>query len=52
MNTYTIYYVIKDYYRAEIEADSWEAASDHIYEQAGTHTHLDGAIDIEDYEIG
>ena len=54
MDKYTIYYTVHERYEAVIEAESFEQASDQIYEQFGVgigHELLDSLIEIDDYEV-
>jgi len=54
MDKYTIYYTLHERYEAVIEAESFEQASDQIYEQFGVgigHELLDHAIEIDYYEV-
>jgi hypothetical protein len=51
MDKYTIYYTVHERYEAVIEAESFEQASDHVYEQGGSHELLDTLIEIDDYEV-
>jgi len=54
MDKYTIYYTLHERYEAVVYANSFEQASDQIYEQFGVgigHELLDHAIEIDDYEV-
>lgn len=53
MDKYTFYYTVHERYEAVIEAESFEQASDQIYEQfgAGIHELLDFLIEIDDYAV-
>jgi hypothetical protein len=54
MDKYTFYYTVHERYEAVIEAESFEQASDQIYEQFGVgigHELLDSLIEIDDYAV-
>jgi len=53
MDKYTIYYTLHERYEAVVYANSYEEASDQIYEQGPVAGHelLDQAIEIDDYEV-
>jgi len=53
MDKYTFYYALHERYEAVVYANSFEEASDQIYEQGPVAGHqlLDTRIEIDDYEV-
>jgi hypothetical protein len=51
MSKYTICYTMHDRYEAVVYANSFEEASDHVYEQAGSHRFIDSDVYLDDYSV-
>ena len=53
MDKYTFYYTLHERYEAVVYANSFEEASDQIYEQGPVAGHqlLDTLIEIDDYAV-